>query len=116
MNKLTDEKTQVIMGLNNKLAELQSRYDKTRAEALRWEITLNRIKNTGAEKVLELEQVRTSCWTMYQNICKRKNMPITLDQEDTEGQLVTIKRTIQELKKIVPLARKRAAKELIDTN
>ena len=115
MNKLTEEKTQVIMGLNNQLAELQSRYDKTKAEALRWEIALTHIKNTAAERALELERVRTSCWTMYQNICRRKNVPVTVDQEDVEEQLVIIKRTIRELKKIIPMARRRAAKDLIDS-
>ncbi|PSN41292.1 hypothetical protein C0J52_09876 [Blattella germanica] len=109
------ERALVIMGLNNKLAELQSRYDLTKAEALRWESALSHIKHTSAEKALELERVLTSCWTMYQNICRRRKMESTIQEDDVEQQLITIKRTIQELKKIVRVARRRAAREASET-
>ena len=57
MIKLTEEKSQVMMGLNNELAELQIRYDRAKAMSLRWETAVSRIKNISAEKALELDQV-----------------------------------------------------------
>jgi hypothetical protein len=47
-----------MLGLNNKLAELQARYDWSRAENLHWETALSSIKDTVVEKGLEIDQVR----------------------------------------------------------
>ncbi|XP_069700961.1 coiled-coil domain-containing protein 42 homolog [Periplaneta americana] len=115
MAKLAEEKSQLILGLNNQVAELQIRYDRAKAEALRWGSALSNIKNTTAEKALELNQVKTSCWNMYQQICRRKNMPVKLEEGQVEQQLLCIKRTIQGLKHITRIARRRAKKEAAST-
>lgn len=57
MIKLTEEKSLVMMGLDNELAQLQMRYDRAKTMSLRWETTVNKIKNISAEKALELDQV-----------------------------------------------------------
>lgn len=57
MIKLTEEKSQTMMGLKTELAQLQIRYDRAKAMSLRWETALTRIKNISAEKALELDQV-----------------------------------------------------------
>jgi hypothetical protein len=46
-----------MLGLNNKLADLQTRYDWYRTEGLHWEIALSNIKDTVVEKNLEVDQV-----------------------------------------------------------
>jgi hypothetical protein len=48
---------------------------------------------------------------MCQEICRQKNMPVKLDMRDVEQQLVHIKHTIQELKKIACIARQHANME-----
>jgi hypothetical protein len=49
-----------MLGLNNKLADLQIHYDRSRTEGLRWETALSNIKDTVVEKGLEIDQV-TPC-------------------------------------------------------
>ncbi|XP_043282034.1 coiled-coil domain-containing protein 42 like-2 [Venturia canescens] len=111
MQHMTEEKGQMLVDLNNKLALLQGRYERAKAEALRWQTIVSRIKATAAAKNLELTRVKFCCWSMYQQLCKRKGYPIEVDQEDVENQLAHIKRTIVELKRITKAARKKAASE-----
>lgn len=108
---LTEVKSQVLMGLNNKVAQLQERYDRAKAQALKWETIVSKIKETAAAKNLELTQVKACCWNMYQQICKRKEIPVTVSSEDVEQQLVHIKRTILELKRIIKTVKKKVREE-----
>lgn len=57
MIKLTEEKSQIMLGLNNNLADLEARYQKARADAAKWEAAVKKIKDISAEKALELDQV-----------------------------------------------------------
>ncbi|KAG7206875.1 hypothetical protein KM043_000775 [Ampulex compressa] len=111
IHHMTEAKSQMLMGLNNKLAQLQTRYDKAKTSVLKWENIVSRIKTTAAAKNLELTQVKTCCWNIYQQICKRKGIPAKVGRDDAEQQLVHIKRTILELKRIIKVAKRRAAKE-----
>ncbi|KAK0156779.1 hypothetical protein PV328_012324, partial [Microctonus aethiopoides] len=72
---------------------------------------VSRIKSTAADKNLELTQIKLSCWNLYQQICKRKGIPLEFSKDDIENQLVYTKRTITELKRIVKVAKKQAMKE-----
>ncbi|XP_018052351.1 PREDICTED: coiled-coil domain-containing protein 42 homolog [Atta colombica] len=111
IHHLTETKTQVLMGLNNKVAQLQERYDRAKVEALRWEMIISKIKETAATKNLELTQVKACCWNIYQQICKRKEIPVKVSSEDVEQQLIHIKRTILELKRIIKTIKKKVRKE-----
>ncbi|XP_017884313.1 coiled-coil domain-containing protein 42 homolog [Ceratina calcarata] len=110
IHHMTEAKSQKLMALNNKLAQLQARRDKAEAQARRWETIVAEIKVKAAEKNLEHTQVKTCCWNLYQQICKRKDIPITVSKDDVEQQLDQIKRTILELKRIIRVAKKRAVK------
>ncbi|KZC12587.1 PREDICTED: coiled-coil domain-containing protein 42 homolog [Dufourea novaeangliae] len=107
---MTETKIQKFMGLNNLLAQLQARRDKVDSKALKWETIVSKIKASAAEKNLKHTQVKTCCWNLYQQTCKRKDVPVTVSKDDTEQQLEHIKRTILELKRIIKVAKKRAAK------
>ncbi|XP_011880119.1 PREDICTED: coiled-coil domain-containing protein 42 homolog isoform X1 [Vollenhovia emeryi] len=111
IHHLTEVKTQVLMGLNNKLAQLQARYDQAKAQALKWETIVSKIKETAAAKNLELTQVKACCWNIYQQICKRKEIPVKVASEDVEQQLIHIKRTILELKRIIKTVKKKVREE-----
>lgn len=110
-HRLAEVKTQTLMGLNNRLAQLQTRYDRAKAQSLKWESIISKIKETAAAKNLELTQVKACCWNIYQQIYKRKETPIKLISEDVEQQLIEIKRTILELKRIIKVAKKRTREE-----
>lgn len=56
-------------------------------------------------------KVKTSVWNLYQQICRRQNMPLKLEERETEQQLIHIKHTIRELEKVVCTARRHASKE-----
>ncbi|XP_024885594.1 coiled-coil domain-containing protein 42 homolog [Temnothorax curvispinosus] len=111
IHHLTEVKTQVLMGLNNKLAQLQARYDRAKAQELKWETIVSKIKETAATKNLELTQVKACCWNIYQQICKRKEIPVKVSSEDVEQQLIHIKRTILELKRIIKTVKKKVREE-----
>ncbi|XP_077282049.1 coiled-coil domain-containing protein 42 like-2 [Temnothorax americanus] len=111
IHHLTEVKTQVLMGLNNKLAQLHARYDRAKAQELKWETIVSKIKETAATKNLELTQVKACCWNIYQQICKRKEIPVKVSSEDVEQQLTHIKRTILELKRIIKTVKKKVREE-----
>lgn len=106
---MTEAKGQMLVDLNNKLATLEGRYDRAKAEAIRWETIVSRIKATATAKNLELTRIKSSCWNMYLQLCKRKGHSVEVDREDVENQLAHIKRTILELKRITKVATKKAA-------
>ncbi|XP_023289087.1 coiled-coil domain-containing protein 42 like-2 [Orussus abietinus] len=111
MYHMTEVKSQILMGLNNKLAEIQGKFDRAKAEALKWETIVSQIKAAAAAKNLELTQVNFCSWNMYQQICKRKGLLVEVSREDAEQQLVHVKRTILELKRITKVAAKKAFRE-----
>jgi hypothetical protein len=47
-----------MLKLNSQLTDFQSRYEQATAETLRWGTALSDIKDTVAERSLELNQVR----------------------------------------------------------
>ncbi|KAK7869682.1 hypothetical protein R5R35_009907 [Gryllus longicercus] len=106
-----EEKEQVLMGINNEMAELQTKYDEAKQNSLRWETILGRLKIVSAEKSQELAQVKTCCWNLFQQL--RNSRPNVADkkQEDVEGQLVEIKDAIRALKRVVETAQERTALE-----
>lgn len=95
------------MGLNNQVAELQGRYETAMSKALEWETTVTKIKTIAVDKVTEIHSVRVSCWSIYLQMCKRKQIEAELDQEDIEKQLMFIKKTLNELRHIIKIAKKR---------
>lgn len=107
---MTELKSQKVMALNNTLAQLQARRDRAEVQARKWETIVAEIKATAAEKNLEHTQVKTCCWNLYQQICKRKGIPVSVSKDNIEEQLDHIKRTILELKRIMKVAKKRATK------
>lgn len=107
---MIEEREHKLMSLNNELAMLQTKYNRIKAETLKWENVVSRIKSTSADKNLELTQIKLSCWNLYQQICKRKGIPLEFSKDDIENQFVYTKRTITELKRIVKVAKKQAMK------
>jgi hypothetical protein len=64
-----------------------------------------------AAEVAFIVKVKTSCWNLYQQTCNRQNRPLKLKKRNVEQQLMYIKCTIQELEKIVHVARHHSSKE-----
>ena len=52
------EKDNEILSFNNELSGLQTRLDTAQSEAVKWENEWTRIKNTSAEKTLELGRIK----------------------------------------------------------
>ncbi|XP_041971433.1 coiled-coil domain-containing protein 42 homolog [Aricia agestis] len=105
---LTEEKKLSIMGLNNVLADLRWRYDKARNRVLKWELALNRLKETAAKRHVELCHVKSAIWSLYVKICKQKGLPIDIKPSDFEQQLVVIMRALIELRRIYQIAQRRS--------
>ncbi|XP_045770984.1 coiled-coil domain-containing protein 42 homolog isoform X2 [Maniola jurtina] len=105
---LTEEKKLFIMGLNNTLANLRWRYDKVRNRVIKWELALNRLKETAAKRHVELCHVRAAIWSLYVKICKQKGLAVEVKTSDFEQQLVVIMRALLELKRIYRIAQRRS--------
>ncbi|XP_034827559.1 coiled-coil domain-containing protein 42 homolog isoform X1 [Maniola hyperantus] len=105
---LTEEKKLFIMGLNNALADLRWRYDKVRNRVIKWELALNRLKETAAKRHVELCHVRSAIWSLYVKICKQKGLTVDVKTSDFEQQLVVIMRALLELKRIYRIAQRRS--------
>ncbi|XP_075983692.1 coiled-coil domain-containing protein 42 homolog [Anticarsia gemmatalis] len=105
---LTEEKKLFIMGLNNTLANLRWRYDKIRNRVIKWELALNRLKETAARRHVELCHVRSAIWSLYVKICKHKGLTIDIATDDFEQQLVVIMRALLELRRIYRIAQRRS--------
>lgn len=99
------------MGVQNHLANLEGRYDHAKNKALHWETVVTQIKDYAAARLAEIKQVRTTCWDMYLQICRRKKQEPELQEWDVENQLLAIKSTMLEMGKIERLAKRRATKE-----
>lgn len=111
MLRMTEENTLALMGLHNVMADLETRYESAKNKALHWETMVTSIKDTLAERLEDLQEIRQSAWTVYLAMCKRKEIEPKLAEHDVENQLLFIKSTIGELKKIIKIAQKRATKE-----
>ncbi|XP_026314614.1 coiled-coil domain-containing protein 42 homolog [Hyposmocoma kahamanoa] len=105
---LTEEKKLFIMGLNNTLANLRWRYDKVRNRVIKWELALNRLKETAAKRHVELCHVRSAIWSLYVKICKHKGLTVNIKKSDFEQQLVVIMRALLELRRIYRIAQRRS--------
>ncbi|XP_018326626.1 coiled-coil domain-containing protein 42 [Agrilus planipennis] len=112
MMKIVDDKKQQILGMTNQLTHLQSRYEIARLKTVEWEVVIARIKNRCLDKNKKIHQIREACWNIYLNMCSRKEIEPEFKKDDIENQLMFIKRTLSELKKIVNIAKKRATKEM----
>lgn len=55
---ILQEKDNEILSFNNELSGLQTRLDTAQSEAVKWENEWTRIKNTSAEKTLELGRIK----------------------------------------------------------
>lgn len=108
---IVEDKSYMIMGLQNHLANLEGRYDRAKNKALHWETVVAQIKDYAAARLVEIELVRTTCWDTYQQICKRKKKEPEFQEWDVENQLLIIKSTMLELARIERLAKRRANKE-----
>ncbi|KAK0156764.1 hypothetical protein PV328_012340, partial [Microctonus aethiopoides] len=61
MQRMIEEREHKLMSLNNELATLQTKYNRIKAETLKWENVVSQIKSTAADKNLELTQIKLSC-------------------------------------------------------
>lgn len=111
MMELIEERVGVIMTLNTKLADLQTRYEKVKTEALHWETVLYKTKNKSSKRKLTKYLVQESVWNLYQQMCLRIAIPTQIDKKDVEAQLGFIKEIINQFKVITKLALKRMKKE-----
>lgn len=109
---IIENKTTAIIGFNTKIAELENRFEKARANALRWESAIARVKALSEKKKLEIRLAQSGVWNMYNAICHRKGIEVALDLENTEDQLMYIKTYLVDLKKIIRSAKKKAIKDL----
>nr|XP_022337399.1 coiled-coil domain-containing protein 42 homolog isoform X2 [Crassostrea virginica] len=93
--KYIEEKDNEILSFNNELSGLQTRLDTAQSEAVKWENEWTRIKNTSAEKTLELGRIKMAAHNLYQLV--KRHQKQSADEEETSEQLNQIKMFVQDL-------------------
>ncbi|GJQ85984.1 hypothetical protein Trydic_g21828 [Trypoxylus dichotomus] len=112
LSKLLEEKSLVLIGLNNQLLELQGRYENAKCDSLLWETLVSRIQDVSIQRIADLKSVRTTAWQIYQDMCARKGMRSGCDRHAVEDQLVFIKKTVSELGRVLNMAKNVHAKNV----
>lgn len=107
--KLIEERVAVLMGLNNKLVDMEGRYDETISLARYWETVFYKTKNKCKRELLKIETVKNSARNVYEQMCKKKGVPVEIDKDNVEEILHYIKITIKEYKKITKIALKKVS-------
>ncbi|CAH1163970.1 unnamed protein product [Phaedon cochleariae] len=108
MMKLIEEKNFIIMGLNNQIANLQSRYENANIKALDCEQSVIHIKNHAVRLMFEIDEVKSSIWNVYVHMAHSKKHPVKIKKENIEEQMMYIKRTLTELSKVSQILKKRS--------
>lgn len=86
----------------------QWRYDKVRSRVIKWELALNRLKETAAKRHVEICHVQSAIWSLYSKICMSKGLVIDVPVDDFEQQLVVIMRALLELRRIYKIAQRKS--------
>ncbi|CAH2012818.1 unnamed protein product [Acanthoscelides obtectus] len=108
MGKLIEEKSFVIMGLNNQTANLQARYENANIKSLESEQLVIQIKNNAIQRMSEIDQVKTSIWNLCTHMAQGKRQPMKIKKDNIEEQIMYIKRTLTELAKVNQILKKQA--------
>ncbi|XP_028734607.1 cilia- and flagella-associated protein 73 [Peromyscus leucopus] len=97
LHRLREAKQDELLRLGQQRAQLREQLEAARERKLQWESKWTQIQNTAAAKTLLLGRTRMSVLNLYQLVCLRQSQPLTLDVEDTEGQLEEVKLFIMDL-------------------
>ncbi|XP_067928968.1 coiled-coil domain-containing protein 42 homolog [Watersipora subatra] len=100
LSKYTEDKNNEILGYNNQLSGLQTRFDKAQSKAAFWESKWTHIKNTAASKTLELGKIKMATHNLYLLVMNRQRGGVGETVEETADQLDKIQVFIQDLNKI----------------
>ncbi|GJQ83460.1 hypothetical protein Trydic_g8586 [Trypoxylus dichotomus] len=101
MVKLIEEKTLVLVGLQNQLANLQERYDLAYNKSLQWESNVSKIQDVCNHEYTTATIVRSSIDDIYQALCIRKNIEPTLAVDNYEQKLIFINKTMGEMERVL---------------
>lgn len=97
-----------MMNLQTELASLRVQKEELATKARKWESILARTKALSAEKAIEIQQVKNSCWDLYKTICRMRKKTVKLTESETEQQLDYITSGILALSKIIRIAEQKA--------
>lgn len=96
--KLIKENDLVLMGIYNYLGDLRRQFDEVSTKARRWENTVLQVKENMSRRLNEIVMVRWSVWNTYKLLSDRKKSVMKLSKDDVENQLVSIKKTLADLR------------------
>lgn len=81
------------------MADLNQRYDVSRAKSEKWELILNQITLEAIDKVMETVTVKDACWKLYKDMCERLNLP-AIHENDYEQQFNFIKELLYQYRSV----------------
>lgn len=99
--KLIEDKTLILVGLQNQLASLQERYELAYTKCLQWESNVSKIQDICNYEVVNLHLVKKSIRDIYLAMCKRKNIEPIITSDDYETKLEFIRNTLGEMQRVL---------------
>ncbi|XP_066261427.1 coiled-coil domain-containing protein 42 like-2-like [Euwallacea similis] len=110
----TDDYLTQIGIINNRINDLEARYEIAKQESKKWERLLKLIKNLATDNIVDTVEIQESCRRMYLAIClRKKEKPVHV--HNVEKQLLTIKQAIGEYEIINDKIRKIKEKAFKDS-
>ncbi|XP_060534185.1 coiled-coil domain-containing protein 42-like isoform X1 [Cylas formicarius] len=110
MMKMIEEKSFVIMGLNNEIASLQARFENANIEALNSESLVTEIKNNAVKHMRDIDMVKNSIWNIYTHMALSKKHAVQIKKDNVEDQMMYINRTLAEIARVNKIIKRRSAK------
>ncbi|XP_060534186.1 coiled-coil domain-containing protein 42-like isoform X2 [Cylas formicarius] len=108
--KMIEEKSFVIMGLNNEIASLQARFENANIEALNSESLVTEIKNNAVKHMRDIDMVKNSIWNIYTHMALSKKHAVQIKKDNVEDQMMYINRTLAEIARVNKIIKRRSAK------
>lgn len=102
MAKLIETNGFIIVGLNNRVTQLQLRYQNVARDVLYWENIVESIQSNTIRLRCEIDAIKRCTWNIYVAMCKHKGIDEmdVFRQEDFERQIIFIKKTLVEVARI----------------
>lgn len=111
MAKTTNDANLIILGLESSLVNIQTDYDVAKAKCVKWEKSLESIKEAIVDKEFLTCRLLDQIQQLYMLFCKRNNENVVFYRDQVEEQLDYIKEEIETIQEIIDVSKTMLEKE-----
>lgn len=111
MAKTTNDANLIILGLESALLNVQNDYDAAKADCVKWEKSLESMKEAIVDKEFLTRRLLDQIQQLYMLFCKRNNEDVVYYRDQVEEQLDYIKEEIETIQEIIDVSNTMQEKE-----